>query len=80
MVGGLVVNGVGGFGGGFASCGGGSGTPFADQRGTLGTEAAVSLELDCGEMEVASVDGAGGPSAASRTTASRRCSARATTG
>ena len=76
MVGGLVVNGVGGFGGGFASCGGGGGgTPFADQRGTLGTEAAVSLELDCGA-------GRGGErrrrrrgaSAASRTTASRRWS------
>ncbi len=40
MVGGLVVNGVDEFGGGFASCGGGgSGTPFAEQRGTLGTEA-----------------------------------------
>ena len=59
MVGGLVVNGVGGFGGGFASCGGGdSGTPFADQRGTLGTEAAVSLQLDCGHVEVGTVDGA----------------------
>ena len=58
MVGGLVVNGAGGFGGGFVSCGGGGGTPFADQRGSLGTEAAVSLELDCGQVEVASVDGA----------------------
>ena len=58
MVGGLVVNGVGGFGDGFASCGGGSnGTPFADQRGTLGTEATVTLQLDCGHIEVASVDG-----------------------
>jgi hypothetical protein len=60
MVGGLVVNGVEGFGGGLASCGGsGSGTPFADQRGTLGAHAAVSLQLDCGQVEVASVDGAG---------------------
>ena len=60
MVGGLVVNGVDRFGGRFASCGGGSnGTPFADQRGTLGTAAVVSLELDCGEVEVSGVDGAG---------------------
>ena len=60
MVGGLVVNGVDELGGGFASCGGGSnGTPFADQRGTLGTAALVSLELDCGEVEVTGVDGAG---------------------
>jgi hypothetical protein len=60
MVGGLVVNGVDEFGGGFASCGGDAGgTPFADQRGTLGTEATVSLQLDCGQVEVASVDGAG---------------------
>ena len=62
MVGGLVVNGVGGFGGfggGFASCGGGeNGTPFADQRGTLGTDARISLQLDCGHVEVGSVDGA----------------------
>jgi hypothetical protein len=59
MVGGLVVNGVGGFGVGFASCGGsGAGTPFADQRGTLGTEAVISLDLDCGDVDVASVEGA----------------------
>ena len=59
MVGGLVVNGIDGFGSGFGSCGIGSGTPFADQRGTLGTSAEVSLQLDCGEVEVRSVDGAG---------------------
>ena len=59
MVGGFVVNGMDGFGGGFASCGGGNnGTPFADQRGTLGAEASVSLQLDCGHVEVGSVDGA----------------------
>jgi hypothetical protein len=59
MVGGLVVNGAGGFGTGFGSCGTGSGTPFADQRGTLGTTAEVSLQLDCGEVEVRGIDGSG---------------------
>ena len=57
MVGGLIVNGIDGFGSGFGSCGIGGGTPFADQRGTLGTSAEVSLQLDCGEVEVRSIDG-----------------------
>ncbi|HET7829211.1 MAG TPA: hypothetical protein VFL03_06615 [Candidatus Limnocylindrales bacterium] len=59
MVGGLVVDGAGGisFGNGFGSCGGDGGTPFADQRGTLGTEASVSITLDCGELDLAAVDG-----------------------
>jgi hypothetical protein len=59
MVGGLVVDGAGGFrfGDGFGSCGGDDGTPFADQRGTLGAEAAVSITLDCGELDLEAVDG-----------------------
>ena len=59
LVGALIVDGIGGFGDGFAACGdGGNGTPFADQRGTLGTSASVSLQLDCGHVEVGSVEGA----------------------
>jgi hypothetical protein len=57
MAGGLLVNGVDGFGNGFAACGvgpGGEGTPFAEQRGTFGSRADVSVQLDCGSVEVVS--------------------------
>jgi hypothetical protein len=59
MVGGLLVNGAGGFafGDGFGSCGGGTGTPFADQRGTLGMDAEVAVTLDCGGLDLRAVDG-----------------------
>src|SRR5690349_10721577 len=64
ILGGLVVNGTGGFDlgrfgrGGFPSCAGAeAGTPFADQRGTLGPGATVSIELDCGGMDISAVDG-----------------------
>src|SRR6478609_4105453 len=46
MAGGLVAGGIHGLGDGFAACGLGSGTdgtPFAEQRGTLGTEATISI-------------------------------------
>jgi hypothetical protein len=59
IVGGLVVNGVPGIGDGIGACTGGDvdGTPFTEQRGSLAAEAAVSLELDCGEMDARAVDG-----------------------
>ncbi|HEY3335026.1 MAG TPA: hypothetical protein VGK16_07275 [Candidatus Limnocylindrales bacterium] len=60
MAGSLLTNGIGGFGDGFAPCGAGpagGGTPFAEQRGTFGAAARVSIQLDCGSVEVASAAG-----------------------
>lgn len=47
---------------GVTSCGfgaGNEGTPFADQRGSLGDVAGVRLEMSCGAVEVISADAAG---------------------
>src|SRR6478609_4538134 len=57
MAGGLLVTGLPGVGEGFAACGigpGTDGTPFAEQRGTFGAEADVSIRLDCGSVDVTS--------------------------
>ena len=47
--------------GGISACGfgsnGGNGTAFPDQAGSFGLEARVDLELNCGELAVASADG-----------------------
>lgn len=60
MAGGLLATGVEGFGNGFTACGvgpGNDGTPFAEQRGTLGAEARVTVKLDCGSVNLASAAG-----------------------
>ena len=60
MAGGLLANGIDGFGSGFTACGVGPGndaTPFAEQRGSFGPQADVSIQLDCGSVEVTSAAG-----------------------
>ena len=60
MAGGLLATGIEGFGNGFSACGvgpGNDGTPFAEQRGTFGASAEVSVQLDCGSVEVATAAG-----------------------
>jgi hypothetical protein len=62
MAGGLLVTGIHGVGDGFAACGigpGTDGTPFAEQRGTFGAEADISIRLDCGSVDVTSAPGSG---------------------
>ena len=62
MGGGLLAGGLPSAGG-FTACGfgsgGGAGSPFPEQAGTFGLEAQVDLELNCGELVVASRDGTG---------------------
>ena len=61
MVGGLVAGGVPVIGNGISACNGGIGggdrTAFPDQTGTLGSDAQVSVELDCGSVDISSVAG-----------------------
>lgn len=59
MVGGSLAGGMGGLGAMPSGvCGpGDGGTPFAGQRGALGTAAAVTVELDCGDLAVSVLPG-----------------------
>lgn len=59
MAGSVLAIGVSGFPSGFGACGSGDGTPFAEQRGTFGSEARVSVQLDCGTVDISAVDGSG---------------------
>ncbi|MEO5965086.1 MAG: hypothetical protein ABIR11_06440 [Candidatus Limnocylindrales bacterium] len=63
MAGGALAAGMRGFvsvdGFGPCSIGSGDGLPFPDQRGTLGRQAIVQLELDCGQLAVDSASGDG---------------------
>ncbi len=60
LMGGALLAGGMPLAGGFSACGfgtSGSGSPFPDQAGTFGLDARVDLELNCGELAVASADG-----------------------
>lgn len=61
MGGGMLAGGLGS--GGFAACGLGSsassGSAFPTQTGTLGLEARVNLDLNCGDLRSNSADGTG---------------------
>jgi hypothetical protein len=59
MGGALIASGIGAPIG--ISCGGGAdrGEPFAEQRGSLGSEADIRLDLNCGLLHVSAVDGTG---------------------
>lgn len=59
MIGGSLAGGVGGLGAlPSGVCGpGDGGTPFEPQRGSLGLAASVTVELDCGDLAIASAPG-----------------------